>query len=70
MLYIVPAIRIYRSTGLGMAESLLQAVSEGKTPVLKELSSAALTLVSPEILAGAAANLERLQVDLLSSTQL
>ena len=69
MLYIVPAIRIYRSTGLGMAESLLQAVSEGKT-VLKQLSAAALPQVSPEILAGAAANLERLRVDHLSSTQL
>ena len=69
MLYIVPAITIYRSTGLGMAESLLQAVSEGKT-VLKQLSAAALPQVSPEILAGAAANLERLRVDHLSSTQL
>ena len=70
MLYIVPAIKISWNTSLGMVESLLQAVSEGETPVLKQISATALTQVSPEILAGAAAKLERLRVDHLSSTQL
>ena len=53
-------------------ESLLQAVSEGKTPLLKELSAsdnlAWLAHVSPEILAGAAVKLEGLSA-VLSSVQ-
>ena len=75
VLYLVPEICLSSTIGPGNAnvESLLRAISEGKTPLLKELAGSVfshpLAHVSPGILAGAAVNLEGLRAG-LSSLQL
>ena len=68
VLNVVPHIRICPYTGPGLKNSLLQAASQGRTPLLKKLSGS-LELASPEILAGAAVKLEELRAE-LSSPQL
>ena len=68
ILYKVPEISIFPSTGQDIVESVLQVVSEGDTPQLKKITFnstiVSLTQVSPDILAGAAVKLERLELRL------
>ena len=60
ILYLVTEISL--CTGHGIVRSLMEAVSEGKTPMLRELSgSADLFSVSPEVLVGAIKRLEKVQ---------
>ena len=67
ILYKVPEIEIFPSY-YGQVESLLQVVSQGDTPQLKKITFnstiVSLTQVSPDILAGAAVKLERLELRL------
>ena len=71
VLYIVPEIWISYSTSLGLLESLLQVISEGKTPLIRKLDCFVelAPQVSPEVLAGAAMKLESLRSE-MSSPQL
>ena len=71
VLYIVPQIWISYSTSLGLLESLLQVISEGKTPLIRKLNCFVelAPQVSPEVLAGAAMKLGSLRSE-MSSPQL